>query len=132
MKTRFVVWPIILVLLILIGRQFWVLANPINPSKQTSVTQVPPVGVTLVNGFNYGYSPKEITVKLGGTVKLRLASDDSPHTFTIDELGVDKQFTYGKDTDLEFIASKKGTFQFYCAVPGHKDNGMTGTITVTE
>ena len=84
----------------------------------------------MIKGFNYGYSPKEITVKEGETVRVRLVSDDSPHTFTISELGVNQEFTWGKDTDISFIASKKGKFQFYCTVPGHKEGGMVGTLTV--
>ncbi len=89
-----------------------------------------PQGTILIKGFNTGFTPKEITVKQGDTVKIRLVSDDSPHTFTIDELGVDQQFNWGKDVDVSFIASKKGTFQFYCRVPGHKEAGMVGTLTV--
>lgn len=87
-------------------------------------------GFMTVRGFNYGFSPKKITVKLGETVKLNLVSDDSPHTFTIDDLGIDQQFTYGKDTQTTFTAREKGVFQFYCAVPGHKENGMVGTLVI--
>lgn len=87
-------------------------------------------GYTTVRGFNYGYSPKIINVKQGETVKLNLISDDSVHTFTVDELDVDQQFTYGKETQTTFTASKKGVFQFYCAVPGHRENGMAGTLVI--
>lgn len=87
-------------------------------------------GFTTVRGFNYGFSPKTITVKQGETVKLNLVSDDSPHTFTINQLAVNQQFTYGKNAQVTFVASKKGTFQFYCAVPTHKENGMVGTLIV--
>ncbi len=87
-------------------------------------------GTRSLQGFNFGFSSKEITVKQGETVKIRLTSDDSPHTFTIDELGVNQFFTYGKDATITFTASQKGIFQFYCAVPGHKEGGMVGTLVV--
>lgn len=97
-----------------------------NPERNAAFKQ----GYTTVRGFNYGFSPKTITVKQGETVKLNLVSEDSPHTFTIDELSVNQQFTYGKDATVMFTASEKGTFQFYCSVPGHKEGGMIGTLIV--
>lgn len=101
-------------------------------NKQTSIISTPsiPEGFTLVKGYNFGFSPNTIRVKQGETIKLRLVSSDSPHTFTIDELNVNQQFTFGKDADAVFTANKKGTFQFYCAVPGHKESGMIGTLIV--
>lgn len=101
--------------------------------KNNNLTAAPvtvPPGYTLVEGYNYGFSPAEITVKEGEEVKLTLRSGDSPHTFTIDGLNVDKYFTYGKDEQLTFTASKKGTYQIYCAVPGHAEDGMIGTLNV--
>ncbi len=118
-------------LLVVIGGWF-ILKNQGNDKteKVSTPTPVPSDGAIVVKGFNYGFSPKEITVKEGQTVKIRLTSDDSPHTFTIDELGVNTQFTWGRDTVISFTATKKGKFQFYCSVPGHKESGMTGTINV--
>lgn len=98
-----------------------------QPEDQSSVL---PSGVIAVRSFNYGYSPNELVAKQGETVKIRLVSDDSPHTFTIDELGINQEFTWGKDVDLSFVAGKKGKFRFYCAVPGHKEGGMVGTLTI--
>jgi uncharacterized cupredoxin-like copper-binding protein len=36
----------------------------------------------------------------------------------------------GTTTDL-VATLKPGTYEYYCAVPGHKDAGMRGTLTVT-
>lgn len=123
---------IVIALLILVGifgtRIFKQQTKPLSPSNVSKSDFMQ--GYTTVRGFNYAFSPKTITVKQGETVKLNLVSDDSPHTFTIDELGINQQFTYGKDSTITFTADKKGTFQFYCAVPGHKERGMTGTLIV--
>jgi uncharacterized cupredoxin-like copper-binding protein len=32
---------------------------------------------------------------------------------------------------LELTASAAGSYEFYCTVPGHKDAGMKGTLTVS-
>lgn len=100
----------------------------VTQSNDTVMETMP--GEILVRGFNYGYSPKTISVKQGEMVMLKLVSDDSPHTFTIDELGVNEQFTYGKDTSVMFTPTQKGTFQFYCAAPDHREGGMVGTLIV--
>lgn len=134
MNKNTIFW-IVIVLLILVGIFGRDIFNNQTKSKPQSVSKtsenIPFVsGITTVKGFNYGFSPKTITVKQGDNVKLRLISDDSPHTFTIDELGVNQQFTYGKDADVVFTANKKGKFQYYCAVSGHKESGMVGTLIV--
>lgn len=131
----------IILLFLIAGMLVWTASNfskllsakrsrSVNPSLVGSQISNIPAGTILVRGFNYGYLPGELTVKVGETVKIRLSSDDSPHTFTIDELGVDEEFTWGKDKDISFVAGKKGTFKFYCRVPGHKEGGMVGTLVV--
>lgn len=95
--------------------------------EKTSATMP---GSMVIKSFNFGYSPNVIKVKQGEMVMLKLISDDSPHTFTIDDLGIDKQFTFGNDVPVMFTPTQKGTFQFYCAVPDHKESGMVGTLVV--
>lgn len=36
----------------------------------------------------------------------------------------------GGNATLEFVPQKKGTYEFVCTVPGHKDAGMKGTLRV--
>ncbi len=135
MKSKTLFWVIVAVIIGIIGgvilnSQTKTSSQTVN--RQTGVSPLPlvPAGFTLVKAYNTGFNPNTIRVKQGDSVKLRLVSSDSPHTFTIDELSVDQEFTFGKDADVVFAADKKGTFQFYCAVPGHKEDGMTGTLIV--
>lgn len=118
MKQNTFIW---IILAILIAGAGWFFISrqtggPKNPPasnsriQNDSATEFLPAGTLLVKGFNYGYSPADIVVKEGEMVKIRLTSKDSPHTFTIDELGVNQEFTWGKDADFSFIASKKGRF----------------------
>ena len=123
MKRNTLVW---IILVILIAGTGWYLGT----LKKDKVSGELPAGAVLVKGFNYGYSPADIVVKEGETVRIRLSSDDSPHTFTIDELGVDQQFTWDEDVDISFVANRKGKFRYYCAVPGHSESGMVGTLIV--
>jgi heme/copper-type cytochrome/quinol oxidase subunit 2 len=73
-----------------------------------------------------------ITVAKGQTVKLTVTSTGGSHTFTIDELGINIAVSSGQTTTEEFTVEKAGTFYFYCAVPGHLDAGMVGTLEATD
>ncbi len=136
MKKSIIFW-VIIALLILLGIFGRGIFNPQPKNIPQLGTETPAqnssssmAGTITVKGFNSGFSPKTITVKQGDMVMLNLVSDDSPHTFTIDELNINQQFTYGKDASVMFTASKKGTFQFYCVVPGHKEAGMVGSLII--
>jgi plastocyanin len=51
------------------------------------------------------------------------------HTFTIDTLGVDVRTPVKGHRQLTFHAAP-GTYEFYCAIPGHKSIGMHGTLVI--
>ena len=79
----------------------------------------------------FEFSPASITVKEGDKVKLTINSLDVPHGFAIDELGIKQDVAVGKPTIIEFTATKKGTFRFYCSLicgTGHKE--MEGQLIV--
>jgi uncharacterized cupredoxin-like copper-binding protein len=55
-----------------------------------------------------------------------------PHNVAVEGNGVDKKsatISGGKTTELK-LNLKPGTYKFYCAVPGHEQAGMKGTLTV--
>ena len=45
------------------------------------------------------------------------------------ELGGTKKITKGATT--AYVTLKKGTYNFYCSVPGHEDAGMRGKLIVS-
>lgn len=79
----------------------------------------------------FEFSPANITVKEGDKVKLTINSLDVPHGFSIDELNIKQDIEVGKPAIIEFTATKKGTFRFYCSLfcgTGHKE--MEGQLIV--
>jgi len=52
------------------------------------------------------------------------------HTFTIDKLNVNLRIPEGGHRRITFDAPP-GTYKFYCAVPGHTQAGMKGTLVVS-
>ena len=54
-----------------------------------------------------------------------------PHNFSIDALGIDVDIAPGA-TKQVVINAPAGEYEYYCNVPGHKEAGMVGTLTVSE
>lgn len=65
-----------------------------------------------------------------GKITVALANEDLFwHTFTIRELDVDLKVPVKAERRVEFTAAR-GTYEFVCAIPGHAQAGMKGTLTV--
>jgi len=73
----------------------------------------------------FQYSPDVITVNKGDLVKIKINNIDTTHGIRIPEFDVS-----GKD-GVEFIASRVGGFDFYCAVYcGDRHGEMKGRLIV--
>ena len=72
------------------------------------------------------FDPDHLTATAG---VIRIVQDNTgaiTHTFVID--GQDFKLTNDDSGDVDLAA---GDYDFYCDVPGHRDAGMEGTLTVT-
>lgn len=84
-----------------------------------------------VSSNNFKFSPTEIRVKKGDRVKVTLNNVSGFHDFVIDEFNVKTKQINGAGTDtVEFVASKSGTFEYYCSVGQHRQMGMVGKLIV--
>lgn len=92
--------------------------------------EAPIEGAIAMRAGNFFFSPKTLTVSVGEEVVLDIRSTGT-HTFTIDELGVNVRFGTGKAT-VRFTPDRPGQFEYYCAIPGHRERGMIGTLIVEE
>lgn len=84
-----------------------------------------------VLGSNFKYDMNEIRVKEGDEVTINFRSVDGFHDWVVDEFdaATEKVQTDG-ETSVTFVADKKGTFEFYCSVGKHRENGMVGNLIV--
>jgi plastocyanin len=88
------------------------------------------VEVTVV-GTNMVFDVKEIRVKKGDTVRVTFKNEEGFHDWVIDEFNAKtKQIGAGKEETVEFVADQTGTFEYYCSVGKHRENGMVGTLIV--
>jgi plastocyanin len=84
-----------------------------------------------VKGQNFSFSPNVLKVKKGDTVKITFENSGGTHDFVIDEFNVRvPQIQGGQSQNVEFVASKAGTFEFYCSVGQHRKMGMKGNLIV--
>lgn len=77
------------------------------------------------------FVPNPIRVKEGDQVRLEITSPDVLHSFSLPDFGIDEELAPGKTSIIEFVADKKGTFDFGCAVycgAGH--GNMRGQLIV--
>lgn len=84
-----------------------------------------------VVGGNFFYTPNEIRVKKGDTVRIVFENAGGYHNFVLDEFNVTMEPFNGVDTrTVEFVADKSGSFEYYCSVGKHRQMGQKGTLIV--
>lgn len=106
------------------------------PSAASSTAQAVEVKATSPD---FAFEPKEIAVKPGAVVvTLVNNSAQRPHNFAVKKLSGDGDLAKSADAasnggtaTVEFTVTDKGTYQFYCTLPGHADRGQKGTLTVS-
>jgi plastocyanin len=83
--------------------------------------------VTMVD---IAFQPDSLTIPANTDVTVSLPNTGAAlHNFSVDELGISVDVAPG-DTGSATINAAAGTYEFYCNVPGHKEAGMLGTLTV--
>ena len=107
---------------------------PVNePNVDVTTTTIGEVKEFIVVGTDFKFSPAEMKVNAGDTVRITLKNPDvMPHDLKIDELNFATKIIAkgGADETIEFIADKKGTFEYYCSVGNHREKGMVGKLIV--
>ncbi|MDA0205887.1 MAG: cupredoxin domain-containing protein [Acidobacteria bacterium] len=91
----------------------------------------PEVREIAVTAKKYEFSPSEIRVRQGESVKLSITALDRKHGFKIEALEIDRELPKGEVVTIEFIADSAGTFPIACSKFcgfGHKR--MKGQLVV--
>ncbi|MFN8594318.1 MAG: cupredoxin domain-containing protein [Thermomicrobiales bacterium] len=85
-----------------------------------------------VDLIDIAFQPKDLTIPVGKDVTVSLENTGAaPHNFSIDALKISVDVQPGETKDV-VINAPAGTYEYYCNVPGHKEAGMVGTLTVTD
>ncbi len=86
----------------------------------------------VVEGSEFSFSPKSISVKTGEKVKLTFNNTGSfPHNLTVEGLGIaTRTIGGGESNTVEFTVEEGGTYATFCSVGNHRVQGMEGTLEV--
>lgn len=97
----------------------------------TPSANAPSVKTFDVSGKPFEFSVKEIRVKKGDTVKINFSSTQGMHDWVVDEFNArTKILQAGQSDSIMFVADKTGTFEYYCNLPTHRQQGMVGKLIV--
>jgi nitrite reductase (NO-forming) len=81
----------------------------------------------------FKFSPTSIQVPVGQKVSISLDNKGAvEHDVTVPAAGFSLLARAGQSATGEFTFDKPGVFDFICSIPGHKDAGMKGTLTVVD
>lgn len=86
-----------------------------------------------ITGGSFYYTPNEIKVKQGDKVKIIFTNAGGTHDLILEAFDVrTKTIQTGETDTIEFMADKKGTFEFYCGVGNgyHRMMGQIGVLIV--
>jgi cytochrome c oxidase subunit 2 len=89
--------------------------------------------VIAITAKRFEFSPNQITLAKGETVKLRIKSEDVTHGLFVRPLGIDTEIVPGQVTELTVTPQAAGTYRAICdhfCGAGH--GGMKMTIVVEE
>jgi plastocyanin len=85
-----------------------------------------------VGAGNFFFDPDDITAA-PGIAEISMVGEGGIHTFVFDD-GAYQGFQLevsGSETAAKKIDLKSGSYTFYCDIPGHRQQGMVGTLTVS-
>lgn len=119
-----------------------------HPEESAEVTYVPDVTFTLrtdisggklvyvsESGSTKGKVNPDLQVAEGAVVQINVVNGDgATHDLAIPQFSVksDHISDKGSATAVVFKATKSGTFEYLCTLPGHKAAGMVGKLIVGE
>lgn len=113
MGNKYVIIGIILVVLVIGGAVFNTASDNLNCEGKGEKVEMTIVSKKL----EWRYEPEEITIEQCDRVHLTVINEDNfDHGFAIDAFGVSQRLPADGRIEVEFTATKSGTFPFYCSV----------------
>ncbi len=80
----------------------------------------------------FASTPAAVSVPLGGSLNVT-NNGTMPHNVTILDTAIKTtDLGPGESAPLDVSSLEPGQYEIFCAITGHKDSGMTGTLTITD
>ncbi len=125
-------WIYILAVLLIISLfYFAIISGPLNFIGFETNEQYAQGGEIInMTAFSMGFDPEVIRIKEGESFKINVKSIDIAHSFDMDDFDIHMSFKEGGNLIIKLNNLKKGEYEYYCAIPGHKEAGMKGVLIV--
>ncbi len=82
-----------------------------------------------ITATDLAFEPTDLSLPAGTTDLTLVNEGAAEHDVTVDELGLEVYAAPG-ETTTESVDLEAGSYTFYCSIPGHREAGMEGTLTV--
>jgi plastocyanin len=107
-------------------------AIPTATKAAASPTAEPAPGSYNIEMQDISFAETTLTVPANTEITINLTNTGAlNHTFDIDELGVSSgEYASGQTGTVTFNTGKPGEYEYYCAIPGHREQGMVGKLIV--
>lgn len=109
-----------------------IVASVKTPSESVSTSggsaAPAPVAVRLAE---YSITPSKIVVPYGGSITVTNGGTMNHNLTVLNSSVATPDIVPGGQAVLDVSTLSQGTYQVECSVPGHKDLGMSGTLTIT-
>lgn len=89
--------------------------------------------VAAAGQAEFVFTPMEVLLSVGRPVTITVVNKGKvEHDWLAESLGVSIKPVVppGKSGSVTFTPSRRGSFEFHCTVPGHKEAGMKGMLVV--
>ncbi|MBC7596376.1 MAG: cupredoxin domain-containing protein [Kineosporiaceae bacterium] len=101
-------------------------AEPTTSTGSTSAAG----DVLSVEGTEFSFTPSTVKASAGQTTIRFTNHGGVEHDFLIDALDLHLHANPGKAAEAT-VTLTPGTYATYCSIPGHRESGMKGTLTVS-
>lgn len=92
-----------------------------------------PTNTIEIHAKRFSFTPAEITLKKGETVKLRLISDDVAHSLVVPALKINAPMVKARPTEITVTPDRTGDFRGQCGkFCGSGHGSMTFSIHVKD
>lgn len=129
--NKFILIIIFLAVIIVGGIVYQVYFRPASTAPIAETGEVVVINMRIVEN-QWNFLPDTLKVKAGQKIVLKIFNEDSyDHGFALEAFGINRRLFPKQETVIEFVASKKGDFPFYCSVPcGEGHYKQTGHIII--
>ena len=103
-------------------------------ASEDTTTSVSGAAQTVeIRESEFSLDPAEVTLDSAGTYRFRAINDGSvDHALELEGNGVEEETeTIGGGESAELVADlREGTYELYCPIGNHRDQGMVGRVVV--